>query len=112
MSYLGFPLWVRLTHWFQFLLLALLVRSGIEILAAHPKLYWKDDSLPLQAWLKFTRKRMPAGQLWTSADEDAGDPRIPGPQQGALIPIEKQVSGRFGSPGPSERGCVGCSRPG
>src|SRR3954453_21562858 len=74
MSELGFPLWVRLTHWFHFLFIALLVRSGIEILAAHPKLYWKDDCLPLQAWLKFTRKRMPVDQLWTSADEEEDCP--------------------------------------
>jgi sulfoxide reductase catalytic subunit YedY len=74
MSELGFPLWVRLTHWFHFLLMALLVRSGIEILAAHPKLYWGDDSLPGRAWLRFTRKQMPADRLWTSADEEEDCP--------------------------------------
>jgi methionine sulfoxide reductase catalytic subunit len=67
---LGFPLWVRLAHWFNFLFLSLLVRSGIEILAAHPKLYWSDHSLPTQAWARFTRKRMPADRMWTSADEE------------------------------------------
>ena len=38
-SQLGFPLGVRLTHWFNFLFVVLLVRSGLAILAAHPKLY-------------------------------------------------------------------------
>ncbi len=74
MTGLGFPLWVRLIHWFHFLFMTLLVRSGIEILAAHPKLYWGDDSLPGRAWLKLTRKEMPADRLWTSADEEVDCP--------------------------------------
>jgi sulfoxide reductase catalytic subunit YedY len=72
---LGFPLWVRLTHWFNVLSLTLLVRSGIEILGAHPKLYWDDNSLPSRAWIKFTRKQMPKDRLWTSADEEVECPR-------------------------------------
>jgi methionine sulfoxide reductase catalytic subunit len=74
MSELGFPLWVRLAHWFNFLFMALLVRSGIEILAAHPKLYWGVDSLPGRAWLKLTRNEMPVDRLWTSADEEVDCP--------------------------------------
>jgi hypothetical protein len=65
---------VRLTHWFNFLFLTMLVRSGIEILAAHPKLYWSDHSLPTQAWLRFTRKQMPADRLWCSTDEEVDCP--------------------------------------
>jgi hypothetical protein len=45
---LGFPLWVRLTHWFNALFLLLLARSGLAILAAHPKLYWNVDCRPGQ----------------------------------------------------------------
>jgi len=71
---LGFPLWIRLAHWFNFLFVALLVRSGIEILAAHPKLYWTEHCSPTRAWLKLTRKRMPADELWTSADEEVECP--------------------------------------
>jgi hypothetical protein len=29
-------LWVRLTHFFNFLFITLLIRSGIEIIGAHP----------------------------------------------------------------------------
>src|SRR6266496_4297848 len=43
---LGFPLGIRLTHFFNFLFITLLIRSGIEIIGAHPKFYWRDDSLP------------------------------------------------------------------
>jgi hypothetical protein len=41
-----FPLWIRLTHFFNFLFITLLIRSGIEIIGAHPKFYWNDDCLP------------------------------------------------------------------
>src|SRR5690349_8976399 len=71
---LDFPIWVRLTHWFNALFLILLVRSGIEILAAHPKLYWDEHCPPTAAWLKFGRKEMPKDRLWTSADEEIDCP--------------------------------------
>jgi sulfoxide reductase catalytic subunit YedY len=65
----AFPLWVRVTHFFDFLFLSLLVRSGMEILGAHPKLYWSDDCTPGTEWLGFTKKRPPAGEPWTAEDE-------------------------------------------
>ncbi len=66
---LGFPLWVRLAHLFNILFLSLLIRSGIEILGGHPMLYWNDHATPGSEWVRFTRKRMPAGELWTAEDE-------------------------------------------
>lgn len=66
---LGFPLWVRLTHFFAFLFTTLLIRSGIEIIGAHPKFYWRDDALPGSEWIRFTRKQMPQDRLWTAEDE-------------------------------------------
>lgn len=36
----GFPAWLRLTHFFNFFFLMLLARSGLSILADHPRLYW------------------------------------------------------------------------
>lgn len=71
---LGFPLWVRLTHWFNVLFMTLLIRSGIAILAGHPMLYWNQDCRPGSQWLKFSRKRMPKDRLWTSKDEEVGYP--------------------------------------
>src|SRR5437879_253145 len=67
---LGFPVWVRIAHWFNFLFVTLLIRSGIEILSAHPKLYWNNGSLPGSEWIRFTRKAMPKDKLWTSVDEE------------------------------------------
>jgi sulfoxide reductase catalytic subunit YedY len=66
---LGFPLWIRLTHFFNFLFITLLIRSGIEVIGAHPKFYWRDDALPGSEWLRLTRKEIPKDQTWTSEDE-------------------------------------------
>jgi methionine sulfoxide reductase catalytic subunit len=66
---LGFPVWLRLTHFINLLFLGLLVRSGIQILADHPRLYWRDGCNPDLAWLKFTRKKVPIGELYTSMDD-------------------------------------------
>ena len=46
---LGFPIWVRATHWFNVLFMTLLIRSGIAIVAGHPMLYWNQDCRP--GWL-------------------------------------------------------------
>ena len=68
---LEFSIGVRLTHFFDFLFLSLLVRSGIEILGAHPKLYWRDDCLPGSEWVRFSRKPLPTDRPWTAEDEVA-----------------------------------------
>jgi len=71
---LDFPLWLRVAHFFNFLFLSLIVRSGIEILSAHPRLYWNDHCTPGSEWLKFTKKRRPKGQLWVASDEESAFP--------------------------------------
>lgn len=50
---LDFPLWLRALHFCNLLFVTLLIRSGLEILSAHPKLYWNDNCLPASAWLNF-----------------------------------------------------------
>lgn len=66
---LGFPLWLRITHFINLFCILLLMRSGIQILADHPKLYWNDASIDGSEWVKFGKKRMPKDRLWTSMDE-------------------------------------------
>src|SRR5262249_5857450 len=39
-AYEGFPLWLRLNHVFNLFLMAFIMRSGIQILADHPRLYF------------------------------------------------------------------------
>ena len=53
---LGFPIWVRATHWFNVLFMTLLIRSGIAILAGHPMLYWNQDCRPGSQWLKLSEE--------------------------------------------------------
>src|SRR5579859_7899217 len=71
---LDYPLWLRAAHFFNFLLLSLLVRSGLEILSAHPRLYWNDHCTPGSEWLKFTKKQRPDDRLWTASDEETSFP--------------------------------------
>jgi hypothetical protein len=35
----GFPAWLRITHYVNFFFIILLVRSGLQILMDHPRLY-------------------------------------------------------------------------
>ncbi|MGW5668218.1 molybdopterin-dependent oxidoreductase [Micromonospora sp. NPDC003776] len=67
-----FPIWVIITHFLNIFFLLLLARSGIEVLAAHPKLYWSDDCPPGRAWACFSKKRYSSQspRLWTSHDEE------------------------------------------
>jgi Ni,Fe-hydrogenase I cytochrome b subunit len=37
MAQLDFPAWLRVTHWVNVLFITLLIRSGMEIVATHPK---------------------------------------------------------------------------
>jgi hypothetical protein len=38
----GFPVWVRYCHFFNFLFVTLLIRSGLSILADHPRLHFNN----------------------------------------------------------------------
>jgi DMSO/TMAO reductase YedYZ molybdopterin-dependent catalytic subunit/Ni,Fe-hydrogenase I cytochrome b subunit len=67
--YFGFPLWLRLNHYINFLFLTLLIRSGIQILSDHPRLYWNKHCTPGSEWIKFTKKVFPKNKPWTSMDE-------------------------------------------
>lgn len=66
----GFFHWVGISHFVNLLLVGFLIRSGLQILSAHPKLYWNDHCRPGSEWLKLTRKRMPTDKLWTATDEE------------------------------------------
>jgi hypothetical protein len=70
MTALDYPLWLRATHFFDVLFLSLLVRSGMEILSAHPQFYWNDDCTPGSEWLTF-RKSPPNDPIFPQ--DFAGD---------------------------------------
>jgi methionine sulfoxide reductase catalytic subunit len=65
----GFPLWVRYGHFFNFLFLMLLIRSGLSILMDHPRLYFNDDCTPGSEWIRFTPIEVPRDRFWTAKDD-------------------------------------------
>ena len=65
----GFPAWLRITHYVNFLLLVLLVRSGLQILMDHPRLYWNVHCTPGTEWLRLTPVEVPKDRLWSAKDE-------------------------------------------
>ena len=69
---LEFPVWLRVSHFVNLLFIGLLVRSGIEILASHARLYLNDGCTPGSEWLKFTRKQVPAGKdvIYTAREDE------------------------------------------
>jgi thiosulfate reductase cytochrome b subunit len=70
MFQINYPVWLRVEHWLNVLFITLLIRSGIEILGTHPKLYRRIDSKPGTEWAKFTRKTMPRDKLFDTLDEE------------------------------------------
>lgn len=66
----GFFHWVGISHYLNLLLLGFLIRSGLQVLSAHPKLYWNEHCAPGSEWLRLTRKQMPSDRLWTATDEE------------------------------------------
>lgn len=69
------PIPIIITHFINLICLLILIRSGIQILFDHPKLYWTDHTTDTNYWLKFGKKVMPKDKLWTALDE----PENPGP---------------------------------
>jgi DMSO/TMAO reductase YedYZ molybdopterin-dependent catalytic subunit/thiosulfate reductase cytochrome b subunit len=65
----GFPLWVRYSHFFNFLFLMMLIRSGLSILADHPRLYFNNNCTPGSEWIRLTPILVPADRLWTAKDD-------------------------------------------
>jgi len=64
-----FSAWLSVTHFINILFLTLLIRSGIQILADHPRLYMNRSCAPESEWIKFTTKRVPKDKYYTSMDD-------------------------------------------
>ena len=71
---LAFPWWVGLTHYINLLFIGLVIRSGIQIAGAHPRLYWNDGCDPDSAWLNLVRKKVPRDRLYTAMDDEVPVP--------------------------------------
>ena len=64
----GFPWWLRLQHFLNMLFMMFIIRAGIQILADHPRLYWKRDCTPGTDWFRFQHP-VPKGRIWTAKDD-------------------------------------------
>ncbi len=65
----GFPAWLRLTHYVNFLFIVLLARSGLSILMDHPRLYWNSHCTPGSEWMRWTPLEVPRDKVWTAKDD-------------------------------------------
>ncbi len=84
----GFPAWLRWQHFFNIVFMMFILRSGLQILADHPRLYLNSGCRPGSEWLRL-RGAVPADRMdkadpsrvWTSKDDAVTLPKwlgIPG----------------------------------
>ena len=70
----GFPWWVGAQHFLNMFLMIFIIRSGAQILADHPRLYWTRHSTPGKEWFR-VQKEVPNEPLWTAKEDSVGLPR-------------------------------------
>jgi thiosulfate reductase cytochrome b subunit len=86
----GFPAWLRWQHFFNIVFVMFIIRSGLQILADHPRLYLNSGCRPGTEWFRM-RDPVPADRmdksdpprLWTSKEDAVALPKwlgIPGPR--------------------------------
>lgn len=69
----GFPVWVGVQHFFNLFLMIFILRSGIQILSDHPRLYWTRHSTPGKDWFRF-QKEVPTEGPWTAKQDSVSLP--------------------------------------
>ncbi|HXS60932.1 MAG TPA: molybdopterin-dependent oxidoreductase [Candidatus Sulfopaludibacter sp.] len=77
MVFNDFPFWLRFAHFINLIFIVMLIRSGIEILSALPKLYWHDNAIPGKEWIRFTKKKFLPDfkkRVWISLEEEESFP--------------------------------------
>jgi DMSO/TMAO reductase YedYZ molybdopterin-dependent catalytic subunit/thiosulfate reductase cytochrome b subunit len=70
----GLPVWVGVQHFFNLFLLIFIIRSGVQILSDHPRLYWTRHSTPGEDWFRI-QKPVPEEPLWTAKQDSISLPR-------------------------------------
>ncbi|NKZ12033.1 molybdopterin-dependent oxidoreductase [Mycolicibacterium septicum DSM 44393] len=84
----GFPAWLRWQHFFNIVFMMFILRSGLQILADHPRLYLNSGCRPGTEWMRM-RSEVPHDRMdksdpprvWTSKDDAVALPKwlgIPG----------------------------------
>jgi hypothetical protein len=69
----GIPAWVGWQHFFNLFLLTFIIRSGVQIMTDHPRLYWTRHSTPGRDWFRF-QNRVPDDPLWTAKQDSVSLP--------------------------------------
>jgi methionine sulfoxide reductase catalytic subunit len=69
----GFPAWVRLQHFFNVFFMVFIIRSGVQILSDHPRLYWTRHCTPGRDWFRI-QKPVPPDPLWTAKQDSISLP--------------------------------------
>ncbi len=64
----GFPSWLRWQHFFNVLFMIFIIRSGVQILSDHPRLYWTRHCTPGRDWFRI-QKPVPDDPLWTAKQD-------------------------------------------
>jgi sulfoxide reductase catalytic subunit YedY len=70
---MSLPIWVGVQHFFNLLLLVFIMRSGLQILSDHPRLYWTRHSTPGRDWFRI-QKPVPTEPLWTAKKDSISLP--------------------------------------
>ncbi len=69
----GTPRWVGVQHFLNLFLLVFIMRSGLQILSDHPRLYWTRHSTPGRDWFRI-QKPVPTDPLWTAKQDSISLP--------------------------------------
>ncbi len=72
-AFTGTPLWVGAQHFLNLFLLVFIMRSGLQILSDHPRLYWTRHSTPGRDWFRI-QKPVPTDPLWTAKQDSISLP--------------------------------------
>ncbi|MGH8862972.1 MAG: molybdopterin-dependent oxidoreductase, partial [Jatrophihabitantaceae bacterium] len=79
-GYLGVPSWARWQHFLNLFFMLFILRSGLQILTDHPRLYWTRHCTPGRDWFRI-QKPVPADPLWTAKQDSisiSGQVGLPG----------------------------------
>lgn len=69
----GFPWWLRAQHYLNFFLMLFMMRSGLQILADHPRLYFDPHCTPGREWFRL-RGPVPRERVWTAKQDSVALP--------------------------------------
>jgi methionine sulfoxide reductase catalytic subunit len=69
----GFPIWVGAQHLITGFLMIFIIRSGLQILTDHPRLYWTRNSTPGEDWFRM-QNPVPTDPLWTAKQDSISLP--------------------------------------